>query len=58
LLVAKWQAIIDQPFTAVESPEFKAMLNYIHLHKLPNKINLPTSDKAEDTQNQQVTFHF
>ncbi|KAJ6539852.1 hypothetical protein DFH09DRAFT_861793, partial [Mycena vulgaris] len=31
-LLAKWIAATDQPFSVVEEPEFKALLQYVHHH--------------------------
>lgn len=31
-LLAKWIAVTDQPFSVVEEPEFKTLLNYLHHH--------------------------
>jgi hypothetical protein len=31
-LLAKWIAVTDQPFSVVEEPGFKTLLNYVHHH--------------------------
>jgi hypothetical protein len=41
-LVANWVAACDQPFSAVEEPEFQELLDYVHRHsngklKIPNR---------------------
>ncbi|KAJ7431702.1 hypothetical protein B0H11DRAFT_2238770 [Mycena galericulata] len=42
-LLAKWIAATDQPFSIVEEPEFKALLNYVHHHSA-RILALPSAD--------------
>ncbi|KAJ7469791.1 hypothetical protein B0H11DRAFT_2196741 [Mycena galericulata] len=42
-LLAKWIAATDQPFSVVEEPEFKTLLNYVHHHSA-RILALPSAD--------------
>ncbi|KAF7346964.1 Transposase-like protein [Mycena venus] len=44
-LVAKWVAACDQPFIAVNKPEFCEMLQYVHHHS-PKPLQIPGDDKV------------
>jgi hypothetical protein len=44
-LLAKWVAACDQPFSAVEEPEFRDLLGYVHIHsgrvlRIPNPVTV------------------
>ncbi|KAF7358474.1 Transposase-like protein [Mycena venus] len=45
-LVAKWVAACDQPFSAVEEPEFRAMLEYAYYHNVSGKLKVPNKKKC------------
>lgn len=45
-LLAKWIAATDQPFSVVEDPEFKALLNYVHHHSA-RILKLPSADTIQ-----------
>jgi hypothetical protein len=42
--LAKWEATTDQPFTATESKELEAILEYVRTHQKLIPIKLPTGD--------------
>lgn len=43
-LVARWEVTANQPFDAIENPEFRAMLHYVHTHHGPDGIHFPSGD--------------
>ncbi|KAJ7927194.1 hypothetical protein B0H13DRAFT_2312797 [Mycena leptocephala] len=45
-LVAKWVATCDQPFIAVNKPEFHEMLQYVHHHS-PKPLQIPGDDAVK-----------
>ncbi|KAJ7862488.1 hypothetical protein B0H14DRAFT_3612615 [Mycena olivaceomarginata] len=52
-LVAKWVAVCDQPFIAVNKPEFREMLRYAALHPADKILKIP-KDQAVKTKIQNM----
>jgi hypothetical protein len=46
-LVTKWVAACDQPFIAVNRPEFRDMVRYAALHPADKRLSIPKGDTVK-----------